>query len=372
MTSTKAQFMASREDVALVRAMADINRPSTMAREIVSKRQAISTMEQLRIVAKDMRVSVRELASELLISRELVNTRNSVSDIAPANSPVEIDGRSIESEPETFPSQFEAGYIEIESAERRAIAKARLLAEKATRPDYYFGRELLTRIGRDYGAVISSLPTGEVKLYSVKREVNSAHAAKLQAAALEQFENGRARIEAIEKAIAAVPLSKGGKLRSRIPAAMKREEAKALDAMKAIRARLDKANERVENAKAITADGMRLELVNEFDAYAGIPLHAAIETFALPANIMRRPFPEYLRPRIRRSPISPVECEVLRNERDAEQAIIRKALDDELAVILATAKEADKQLAENARSAKNAEYKERRAIAARIRRANKK
>jgi hypothetical protein len=137
---------------------------------------------------------------------------------------------------------------------------------------------------------------------------------------------------------------------------MKKELADSERAMVIARQRLVKANVRAEHSKAISADGIRLECAAEFD-YEMVPGEKAIESWELPNAIVRRPFKEYIRPRIRRNPISPVECEVLRNEADAEKAIVRAMVREMVNARIAEKAEMEKVEKENKKSANAAARK---------------
>ena len=124
-----------------------------------------------------------------------------------------------------------------------------------------------------------------------------------------------------------------------------------------------------ERAKAISADGIRTEYVAtisaddvfKYDVTGTMIANATIESWELPNQIIRRPFKEYIRPRIRRNPISPVECEILRMEADAEKAIVRAMVKAEIAKRIAEKAEAEKANVEAKRAATNAAYKAREA-----------
>lgn len=335
-------FRPTREEMQLLKAIDAA--PSNSAKTIVRNRAELSLFQELQEIAVSEHMTTDELAGDILAMRTM-------NGIAPNSKKSN--------------REFEAGYSVVDSKERRAIVKARILAEHATRPDYRYARELLTRIGRDSGVVVSSIPTGDVKLYSVKRAIDPEKAiarAERERAIVESIVT---HIETTESAIA--------KSKLKVPTPLKRELAKAEDALKSAKARFEKAELAVENSKAPTADGMRLEFVEQFDAYDdGLPAFAAIASMQLPAAIVRRPFKEYMRPRIRRSPISPVECAVLRNEADKERAEFQRQMSQFVAFKIATIAHTSNEQLEAKRAQTNAEYKMREAERARRNRAKAK
>lgn len=335
MTRTPAEIQDSIEARRIARELA-ISEPSTMARTIVNSRKELSTREQLNSVARDMGIPARELAAEILIARELTGT------VKAKNS-----------------AEFEAGYIEIESAERRAIVRARILAERATRPDYRFARQLLETIGHDKGAVISTFPDGQITIYAVKRAISPAYARAMAVKASEKLQAVIDRVELAEQAIDAAPLKKG-------TPGQKRELAKAQDALVVARRNYATAAKRVIESDAITADGLRLEIAHSYSADSAMAEYGpalfaispvTLESWELPNAIVCRPFRETLRIKTRREPISPVECEVLQNEYDAEQKVIRARVAAIVEAELAAKQAAETLEAENKRSASNATRK---------------
>lgn len=335
---TMATKQELREFAATARAMEKAG-PSAAARAIVASRKESETREALESAARGMGVTANELAAEILMERE----------------------RQAESQKKES-KEFEVGFLEVESKERRSVAKAMIAAEHATRPDYHIARELLDAIGKDSGVVLSSAPNGDITISAVKRAVNAEHATALQERAIAGVEKVAARIESAERAIEKAPLKKG-------TPAMQKELADAERAMVIARQRLVKANVRMEHAKAISADGIRLEYVTtitaddvfKFDVTGTRIADSTIESWELPNQIIRRPFREYVRPRIRRNPISPVECEILRIEAKAERVELEKRIHAEVNSIIAekAAKELDE--AESERAILNAAYKSREA-----------
>lgn len=342
MSATKVQTSreSAREARELAKAFRDMERaeslsPSEKAKAIVRAREENDARESLREAAKDMGISAAELASDIIAERTMIE-----------NAPAITESR-----------EWEAGISMVESRERRSIVKAMIHTEHATRPDYRIARELLETIGKDSGVVVSSLPTGEIAVYAVKRAVDPEYARALHARAIAGIEKVSARIESAEKAIAEYPVLKNG------TPAMQKELADAERAMRIARERMVKANVRLENSKAISADGIRLEETARFD-YAALKdaivlnrLTPAIESWELPNQIIRRPFKEFIRPRIRRNPISPVECEVLKREAESERAIVRAMVKAETEKVLAEKAMAEKQEAENKKSANAANRK---------------
>lgn len=333
-----------------------LREPSTMAKTIVASRKELSTREQLNSVAKDMGIPAGELATDILLERELVRYNNSVTHSSDTNSPVADMAKAIESAPETIPSQFEAGYTELELAERRAIVKARILAEHATRPDYRYARHMLETIGREKGAVISTFPDGQITIYAVKRAISPEYARAMAVKAGEKLMAVVSRVELAEKAIDDAPLKRG-------TPGQKRELAKAQDALVVARRNYATAAKRVIESAAITADGLRLEIAHSYSADSAMAEYGptlfalspvTIESWELPNAIIRRPFRETLRIKTRREPISPVECEVLQNEYDAEQAIIRERVAAIVEAELQAKRNAETLEAENKRSERNA------------------
>lgn len=335
----EASTKEAREMAMAFRAMerAEMLTPSEKAREIVKAREEKGFRESLESAARDMGITASELAADILAEREMV-----------------------ESEKAESSREYEIGFTEIESKNRRSIVRARIYAEKATRPDYRIARELLNTIGRDSGVVVSSLPTGEIAVFGTYRAIDPEYARALQEKAIAGAEKVAARIDSAEKAIENAPLKKG-------TPAMQKELADAERAMKIARARLEKANVRAEHAKAISADGIRLEEKARFhslDLEIAISLSRlapAIESWELPNQIIRRPFRESIRPRIRRNPISPVECEILKREADAEKAIVRAMVKAEIEKRIAEKAEKEKAEMESKRAATNAAYKAREA-----------
>lgn len=311
---------------------AEMANPSEKARAIVRARNEKGIRESLESAARDMGISANELAAEILVERELVE------------SPEKGNGR-----------EFEIGYPAVDSRERREMVKAEI--EKAhSREDYRIARELISTIGREYGAVVSSLPTGEIAVFGTYRAIDPEYARALQEKAIAGVEKVAARIDSAEKAIEDAPLKKG-------TPEMKKELADAERAMKIARARLEKANVRAEHAKAISADGIRLEEKARFHsvdyklAIARSDVSRAIEAWELPNAIVRRPFRECMRPRIRRNPISPVECEILRNEAETEKAIVRAKVREMVNARIAEKANAEKLEKENKKSANAAARK---------------
>lgn len=335
MSDTKVQSTreSAREARALARAFRELDRlnsfsPSEKAREIVKAREKENARESLKAAARDMGISAAELASDIIAERTFAE-----------NAPVNAQ-----------PKEWEAGITIVESKERRSFIKGIILAEKATRPDYRIARELLNTIGRDSGVVVSSLPTGEIAVNGVYRSVDPEYARGMQFRALANAQKVMARIESAEKAIENAPLKKA-------TPAMKKELADANKAMVIARGRLARADKRVIESQQKSANGFRMEEKARFswealrDAIALDRLAPAIECWELPAQIERRPFRESIRPRIRRNPISPVECEVLRNEYIRESAIARELVKAETEKILAEKAESERIEKENARSA---------------------
>lgn len=373
MARSQAEMQAMREERELLKEFETMP-PSEFAKRIVAERPEFDTKTMLRQMAKDMRISVNELAADIIAAKtiggEVVTTTNPANSLYRTFDIELVDGRETVKEnwhykpiAETIGSrQFEAGHTIVESIQRREETSFFVRAGHS-RTDYNFGRELLELVGKEKGFIVSSLPDGKVHVYSTYRAIDPEYAEKAGIAAFREFESGQERVAAAEKAIENAPLKKG-------TPAMKRELAKALDAMKPIRARMEKATQRIHNANSKSADNIRLEFVAEYDSYENaLPGTTAIESLELPNAILRRPFRETMRPRIRRSPVSPVECEVLRNENDAEWelALAQFRIEREKRnAAIAAQKELE---TENARSITNAEYKERRRIAARIRRA---
>ena len=296
--------------------------PSELARQIVANRKKNAAIDEMRaeleLAAKDMGIPAKKLAQEILIERELhkasrINTRK----------------------------QFEAGFSEIESRERRSIVKAQLLTEKATRPDYHIGRELLERIGRDKGVVISSMPDNSISVYAVKKSIDPRIALALLTRAQIAKENAIARVDAAELAIKNSPLSH---VAANIPPAMKRELNKALDALSVAERRFNKAYLRYQNSGGKSAEELRLEKVAEFtgetvfhfDVCNVGPANSAIDSWELPNQVIRRPFREYKRLRhYRKWPISQQETILVNREIAAENAIERKKARREVNGILA-------------------------------------
>lgn len=313
---------------------AELLTPSEKAKAIVRAREENNVRESLAIAARDMGITADELAGDILAERAMME------------SPEKESSR-----------EYEIGFTEIESKNRRSIVRARIYAEKATRPDYRIARELLETIGRDSGVVVSSLPTGEIAVFGTYRAIDPEYARALQEKAIAGIEKVSARIELAEKAIADYPMLKNG------TPAMQKELADAERAMVIARQRMVKANIRAEHAKAISADGIRLEEKARFhslDLEIAVSLNRltpAIESWELPSQIIRRPFKEYIRPRIRRNPISPVECEILRNEADAEKAIVRAKVRAMVEARIAEKAELEKQEKENAKSVNAANRK---------------
>lgn len=317
--------------------------PSKMAREIAKRNaEKQNTREALENAARDMGITAAELASDIIAERTFM-AENS------ATKPVK---------------EYEAGISFVESRERRSMVKAIAIAERATRPDYKVARELLDSIGREFGAVVSSLPTGEIAVFGTYRAIDPEYATAMAEKAIAGVEKVNARIEDAEKAIESAPLKKA-------TPAMKKELADAERAMKVAKARLEKANIRVANSGAISADGIRLEEKVRFD-YPELPGEKAIESWELPNAIIRRPFRHFVRSNIRRSPISPVEVEVIRNEIEAERAIVRAMVAEFVAKRIAEKAEAEKAEAESKRAETNANYKMREAERKRNARAAKK
>lgn len=324
MTSTKE----SREMARMFREMekAEMANPSQKAREIVKAREKENARESLKAAARDMGISVNELASDIIAERTFA-----------AESTV------------TESREYEAGITLVESRERRSLVKAMILAEKATRPDYRESRELLESIGHEKGVVIASIPTGEIAVFGTYRAIDPEYARAMAARAIVAQERAAQRIDSAEKAIESAPLKKA-------TPAMKRELANAEKAAQIARARMQRANDRVEKSRAISADGIRLEEKARFhylalnDAIVLDRLQSAIEAWELPNAIIRRPFREYVRPNIRRNPISPVECAVLRNEYRAEMEKARELVKAETEKILAEKAESEKAEKEKAHS----------------------
>lgn len=317
---------------------AELLTPSEKAREIVRNREKANVRESLESAARDMGMSARELANDILAERAM-----------------------LESEKAESSREIEIGFTEIESKNRRSIVRARIYAEKATRPDYRIARKMLETIGKDSGVVVSSFPNGEIAVFGTYRAIDPEYARALQEKAIAGIEKVSARIESAEKEIAEYPVLKNG------TPAMQKELADAERAMMIARQRLVKANVRAENAKAISADGIRLEEKARFhslDLEIAVSLDRltpAIESWDLPSQIIRRPFREYIRPRIRRNPISPVECKVLRNEADAERAIVRAMVKAEIEKAIAEKAIAESANVEAKRAETNAAYKMREA-----------
>jgi len=159
-------------------------------------------------------------------------------------------------------------------------------------------------------------------------------------------ERTAARVAAAELAIEKDSLTKG-------TPAMQKELADAQRAMAIASVRVHRAITRYENSKSVSADGLRLEMVTQFPA--GNDVHA--DSLELPPQIIRRPFRDVMRPRIRRAPISPVECAVLRNESDAERAIVRAQIALEIATVIASKSTAELAELENSRSIQQASRK---------------
>lgn len=325
--------MEARTMAREIRAMerAEMSNPSEKARAIVKARNEKAIEESLRNAARDMGITSSELATGILAEREMLE-----SDKGEAR-------------------EIEIGYPAQDSRERREMVKAQI--EKAHfREDYRIARELLSTIGREYGAVVSSVPNGEIAVFGTYRAIDPEYARALQEKAIAGIEKVSARIADAEKAIA------DSKLKNGTPA-MQKELANADSAMKVARARMEKANVRMENAKAISADGIRLEEKARFhslDLKVAISLSRlapAIESWELPNAIVRRPFREYIRPSIRRNPISPVECEVLRLEAEMEKAIVRAMVKAEIEKRIAEKAEMEKVEAENKKSANAAARK---------------
>jgi hypothetical protein len=329
---TLPAFKPSREELELLKA---IDRaPSNSAKTIVRNRAELSTHKELTAIANSLGISVAELSGDIIGAKTM-------NGIVPNSKKSK--------------REFEAGYSAMDSRERRSIVKGIILAEHATRPDYRMARELLNSIGRDNGAVVSSFPDSTVKVFAVKRAIDPERAIQRSEREKAIVDSLVTHIETTEKAIA--------KNKLKVPTALKRELAKAEDALKAAKARFEKAELSVKNSEAPTADGMRLEFVDEFDIEE-MPGDDAIESLELPLAIVRRPFKEYMRPRIRRSPVSPVECEVLRNESDKEWAEFQRQMTEYITVELATKAHASNEV----RIQKNAEYKMQQSIAMRNRR----
>lgn len=316
MTSTKE----SRELARAFREMerAEMLNPSQKAREIVKAREKEDARESLRIAARDMGISVNELASDIIAERSLLQ-----------ESPVKES------------REWEAGISLVESRERRSFVKGVILAEKATRPDYRESRELLESFGHEKGVVISSVPTGTISVYGTFRAVDKEYARQMLDRAITGAEKVKARVDMAELAIENSPLKRGTK-------PMQKELADAQRAMKVAMQRVDRAISRVEYSNAISADGIRLEKVAEWDS--NTTNSPRPESLELPKAIVRRPFREYVRPSIRRNPISPVECEVLRNEYRTEMEKARELVKAETEKILAEKAESEKAEKEKAHS----------------------
>ena len=292
----------------LAKAFRDMERmealtPSDRARAIVRARSERSTRESLNAAARDMGISARELAGDIIAERTFLLDAATVKPV----------------------KEYEAGITLAESSERRSLAKAMIHAEHATRPDYRESRELLSAIGRDKGAVISSVPTGMITVSAVFRAVDKDYATAMMAGAIANWERARSRVTAAELAIETDSLTLG-------TPAMQAELANSQRALNVASKRWERANQRVADSQSVSADGLRLEIVTQFPA--GNDVHA--ESIELPPQIIRRPFRDVMRPRIRRAPISPVECAVLRNESDAERAIVRAQIALEIATVIAS------------------------------------
>ena len=327
---------AAMEARAMARALremekAEMSNPSEKAREIVRARNEKGIRESLEMAARDMGISANELATEILAEREMQESAKGES------------------------REIEIGYPANDSRERREMVMAEI--EKAhSREDYRIARELLTTIGREYGAVVSSTPNGEIAVFGTYRAIDPEYARALQEKAIAGVWKVEARIVEAETAIEKSQLKKG-------TPAMQKELADAERAMKVARARMEKANALMENANAISADGIRLEEKARFHsddyklAIVRNDISRAIEAWELPNSIVRRPFREYIRPRIRRNPISPVECEILRNEANAEKAIVRAKVRAMVEARIAEKANAEKLEKENKKSANAAARK---------------
>lgn len=306
--------------------------PSAMAREIAKRNaEKANTREALESAARDMGITAAELASDIIAERTFMAE----------NSPVKAR------------KEFEAGMTMVESRERRSLVKAIAIAERATRPDYRVARELLNSIGAEFGVVVSSLPTGEIAVAGTYRAIDPEYARAMAEKAIAGVEKINARIEDAEKAIESAPLKKA-------TPAMKKELADAEKAMKVAKARLEKANTRVANSMAISADGIRLEEKARFD-YPELPGEKAIESWELPSAIIRRPFRHFVRINSDRKNVSPVEIEVIKNEIEAERAIVRAMVAEYVANRLAEKAIAEKADIEAKRAETNANYKMREA-----------
>jgi len=113
----------------LAKAFRDMERmealtPSDRARAIVRARSERSTRESLNAAARDMGISARELAGDIIAERTFLLDAATVKPV----------------------KEYEAGITLAESSERRSLAKAMIHAEHATRPDYRESRELLDSI----------------------------------------------------------------------------------------------------------------------------------------------------------------------------------------------------------------------------------
>jgi len=176
----------------LAKAFRDMERmealtPSDRAKAIVRARSEQSTRETLKAAARDMGISARELAGDIIAERTFILESATVKPV----------------------KEYEAGITLAESRERRSMVKAIIHAEHATRPDYRESRELLSAIGRDKGAVISSVPTGMITVSAVFRAVDKDYATAMMAGAIANWERARSRVTAAELAIETDSLTLG-------------------------------------------------------------------------------------------------------------------------------------------------------------------
>jgi hypothetical protein len=307
--------------------------PSVMAREIARKNaEKENAREALEKAAMDMGITANELASDIIAERTFI-----------AENAIPAKGSK----------EFEAGMNVVESRERRSLVKAIAIAERATRPDYKVARELLSTVGNEKGIVVSSMPTGEIAVFATFRAIDPEYARAMAEKAIAGIEKVSARIADAENAIENAPLKKA-------TPAMKKELADAEKAMKVARARMEKANIRVENSKAISADGIRLEEKARFD-FESMPGEKAIESWELPNAIVRRPFRHFVRINSDRKNYSNVENEVIRNEIEAEKAIVRAMVKELVEKRIAEISAMAKAEIEAKRIATNVAYKAREA-----------
>lgn len=322
------------------------NEPSESAKAIVAERKKNSAIDSVRaemeLAAHDMGIPVKKLAAGILVERELANSVRT----------------------NTNRAEFEVGYSATESRERLEWNRIQAIAAH-NHGGYYFARELLTQIGRDKGVVVESLATGDVIVKAVKRAIDPAYAERLLDKAARNLENAKSRVDAAELAIANSPLSH---VESNIPPAMKRELAKSLDALLVAEKRMHKAYARMADATTISADGIRLEMVIEFDAetvshydISGVmPGNSAIASWELPNQIIRRPFREFKRLRhYRKWPESPEENAIIRKENAVEIAAVRRQARELINAMLEQKHAEELAIQEAEVAARNAEYKKR-------------